>query len=128
MFFRSGETCHYIDRAIYEKRTVQKRRVRKSTGYSIPGFSGGSRFRIGRSNITTVDDIKYATCKGVLYITNQRIVFVGGQPGFGFDVDIDSIVAVIPYSNCVELQLDTENLKLLVPDGGLLHKVLNLIK
>ena len=32
IFLKSGEQCHYIDKAIYEKRSVQKRYVRRNHG------------------------------------------------------------------------------------------------
>ena len=32
LFLKNGETCHYADSAIYEKRIVNKKRVRKGTG------------------------------------------------------------------------------------------------
>ena len=32
IFLKAGETCHYIDEAIYEKRTVRKRYVRRNNG------------------------------------------------------------------------------------------------
>ena len=43
LFLKNGETCHYADRAIYEKRTVNKKRIRKNTGYSMPGLFKGTR-------------------------------------------------------------------------------------
>lgn len=127
IFLKNGETCHYIDKSIYEKRIVQKRRIRRSSGYSIPGFTGGSRIRTGGSNIKVVDEEKRETCKGVLYITNQRVVFVGSQAGFGFDIQLEDIVAIVPFSNCIELQLANETLKLFVPDGNLPLRVLNML-
>lgn len=128
IFLRTGELCHYIDKSIYERRTVSKKRVRKSSGYSMPGLSSGSRFRTGGSNTTMVEDVKYDTCKGVLYITNQRIMFVGSQAGFGFEKDIDDLIAVVPFANCIELQFSKETLKLFVPDGNIPLRVLNMLK
>ena len=32
LFLKSNEVLHFADRAIFEKRTVSKRRVRKNTG------------------------------------------------------------------------------------------------
>ena len=37
IFLKNGEVCHYKDKAIYEKKTVRKRYVRRNTGYSVPG-------------------------------------------------------------------------------------------
>ena len=50
LFLKNGETCHYADRAIYEKRTVNKKRIRKNTGYSMPGLFKGTRVHGGGGN------------------------------------------------------------------------------
>ena len=125
LFLKNGETCHYADRAIYEKRTVNKKRVRKNTGYSMPGLFKGTRVHMGGGNSEIIDDVKYSTIKGVLYITTKRIIFVGGADGF--DRKTEDLVAVTPYANCIELQFTKETLKLFVPDGNLPHIVLRLI-
>lgn len=125
LFLKGNEVCHYADRAIYEKRTVNKRYIRKSRGYSLPGLFKGTRVRVGGGDTETVDDVKYATIKGVLYITTERIIFVGGADGF--DRRTQDLVAITPYENCVELQFNKETLKLFVPDGRLPHIVLRQI-
>lgn len=125
LFLKNGETCHYADRAIYEKRTVNKKRIRKNTGYSMPGLFKGTRVHVGGGNSEYVDDVKYSTIKGVLYITTKRIIFVGGVDGF--DRKTEDLVAVTPYANCIEFQFSKETLKLFVPDGNLPHIVLKLI-
>ena len=125
LFLKNGETCHYVDRAIYEKRTVNKKRIRRNTGYSIPGFLKGTRVHVGGSNSEYVDDVKYSTAKGILYITTKRIIFVSGTEGF--DRKTEDLVAVTPYANCIEFQFSKETLKLFVPDGNLPHIVLRLI-
>lgn len=126
LFLKKGETCHYADRAIYEKRTVNKKRIRKNTGYSMPGLFKGTRVHVGGGNTEYVDEVQYSTIKGVLYITTKRIVFVGGNDGF--DRKVEDLVAVTPYANCIELQFSKETLKLFVPDGNLPHIVLRLIQ
>jgi hypothetical protein len=122
---KNGEVCHYADRAIYEKRTVGKKRIRKSAGYSTPGLFKGTRVHVGGSDAEYVEDVKYSTIKGVLYITTKRIIFVSGTDGF--DHKTEDLVAVTPYANCIELQFSKETLKLFVPDGNLPHMVLRLI-
>jgi len=125
LFLKNGETCHYADRAIYEKRTVNKKRIRKNTGYSMPGLFKGTRVHVGGGNSEYVDDVKYSTIIGILYITTKRIIFVGGADGF--DRKTDDLVAVTPYANCIEFRFSKETLKLFVPDGNLPHIVLKLI-
>ena len=125
LFLKNGEVCHYADRAIYEKRTVNKKTIRNNTRYSMPGLFKKTRiYRVG-GNSTCVDDVQYSKIKGYLYITSKRIIFVGGSDGF--DRKIEDLVAVTPYANCIELQFSKETLKLFVPDGNLPHTVLRLV-
>lgn len=126
IFLKSDEQCHYIDKAIYEKKTVKKRYVRKNTGYSMPGFFKGTRVNLGGGQTDVVDNVQYETIRGILYITNKRIIFVGESSGF--DKKIDELIALTPYSNCVELQFSKENYKMFVPDGSIAHAVLQQVK
>lgn len=102
------DKVYYADRAIYENRTTNKKRIRKNTGYSMPGLFKGTRVHVGGSNSEYVDDVKYSTIKGVLYITTKRIIFVGGADGF--DRKIEDLVAVTPYANCIEFQFSKDTL------------------
>ena len=125
VFLKAGEHCHYIDKAIYEKKTIKKRYVRKSNGYSMPGLFKGTRVNMGGSHTDVVDNVQYETFRGILYITNKRIIFVGEANGF--DKKIDELVALTPYANCVELQFSKDNYKIFVPDGNVAHAVLQQI-
>ena len=126
LFLKSGELCHYADRAIYEKRTVSKRQVRKNAGYSIPGLFKGTRIYMSAGDAECVDDVKYSTIKGVLYITTRRIIFVGNSDGF--ERKINDLIAATPYANCIELHFSKDALKVFVPDGNLPYIVLRLMK
>lgn len=126
IFLKAGEQCHYIDKAIYEKKTVKKRYVRRNNGYSVPGLFKGTRINIGGGHTDVVDNVSYDTIRGILYITNKRIIFVGDQTGF--DKKISDLIALTPYSNCVELQFSKDNYKIFVPDGNVTHMVLQLIR
>lgn len=122
IFVKSDEQCHYIDKAIYEKKTVKKRYVRRNAGYSVPGLFKGTRINMGGGNTDVVDNVQYDTIRGILYITNKRIIFVGEQNGF--DKKIDDLIAISPFSNCIELQFSKDNYKLFVPDGSVANAVL----
>ena len=126
IFLKSGEQCHYIDKAIYEKKTVRKRYVRRNNGYSMPGLFKGTRIHMGGGNTDVVDTAHYEMLRGILYITNKRIIFVGDANGF--DKKIEDLIALTPYRNCVELQFSKETLKLFVPDGNVAHAVLQQIR
>lgn len=126
IFLKGGETCHYIDKAIYEKMTVKKRYVRHNNGYSVPGLFKGTRISFNNGQTDVTDNIQYQTFRGILYITNRRIIFQGDQSGF--DVRISDLVAIQPYANCVELQCGKNNYKIFVPNGNVVHAVLQLVR
>lgn len=126
IFLKGGEQCHYIDKAIYEKKTVRKRYVRRNTGYSMPGLFKGTRINMGGGSTDVVDNVQYDTFKGILYITNKRIIFVGDANGF--DKRLSDLIAITPYSNCIELQFNKDSVKLFVPDGNIPHAVLQQIR
>lgn len=125
IFLKGGERCHYIDKAIYEKRTVRKRYIRQTHGISYKGIIFKDiRHNLGNGTTDVVDNVQYETFRGILYITNRRIIFQGEQGGF--DIKLDDLIAIQPYSNCVEFQCNKANYKLFVPNGMLVHKVLQL--
>ena len=126
IFLRAGEICHYIDKAIYEKKTIRKRYVRRNTGYSVPGLFKGTRINIGGGNTDVVDNVQYDTYRGILYITNKRLIFVGEQGGF--EKKIADLIAISPYSNCVELQFSNDIYKIFVPNGNVTNAVLQQIR
>lgn len=126
IFLKSGEQCHYIDKAIYEKKTVKKRYVRKSGGYSVPGIFKGTRINMGGGQTDVVDNVQYEMIRGILYITNKRIIFVGES--VGFDRKTDDMVAITPYANCIELQFTNDSYKIFVPDGDVVHMVLQILR
>ena len=126
VFLKPGEHCHYIEKAIHEKRLVKKRYVRRNTGYSMPGLFKGDRIHMGKGNTDVVDNVLYEQLRGILYITNKRIIFVGEQGGF--DLKTDDLIAITPYSNCVELQFSKDVYRLFVPDGSIANAVLQLLR
>ncbi len=126
LFLKNGESCHYIDKAIYEKRKVQKKYVRSGNGYSFPGLFKGSRVRTWGGHTDVVDNVQYEMLRGILYITNKRIVFVGESEGF--DKKTDDLIAITPYTNCVELQFSKEKYKIFVPDGNVANAVLQQVR
>ncbi len=126
IFLKSGEICHYIDKAIFEEKITRKRYVRRNNGYSMPGLFRGTRIIMGGGHTDVVDNIQYETYRGIIYLTNQRIIFVGDQNGF--DKNLSDLVATTPCSNCIELQFSKESYRLFVPDGDVINRALHLVK
>lgn len=126
IFLKPGEQCHYIDKAIYEKRIVRKRSVRRNAGYSAPGLFKGTRLHVGGGTTDQTETVTYQTLRGILYITNRRLIFQGEQEGFDFKAG--DLVAITPYRNCVELQTGKAHYKIFVPDGGVVQAALQQIR
>ena len=126
LFLRSGEQCHYIDKAIYEKKTVRKRYVRRNGGFSAPGLFQGTRVHFGGGTTDQIDHVTHQMLRGILYITNRRIIFQGDQEGF--EIKVDDLTAITPYSNCVELQTAKTNYTIFVPNGSVTQAVLQLVR
>lgn len=64
--------------------------------------------------------------RGILYVTNQRIVFQASEKGF--DKTYRYLTAVTPYVDACELQFGSKTYNMYVDDGNLLYEVLQLVK
>lgn len=127
IFLKNNETCHYIDKAIYEKKIVRKRYIRQNHGTSYRGIIFSDiRHHYGGGTTDVVDNTQYEMIRGILYITNRRVIFQGNTSGL--NIKMDDLVAIQPYGNCVELQCNKENYKIFVPNGAVTHAVLQLIR
>lgn len=125
ILLKKGENCHYIDKAIYEKKIVKKKYVRNTHGSSFKGIlSDNIRHHYGGGTTDVVDNVHYEMIRGILYITNKRIIFQGAQEGFV--MGIGDVIAIQPYGNCVVMQCRKENYKIFVPNGILVQTVLQL--
>lgn len=125
IFLKAGEQCHYIDKAIFEKRTIRKRYVRKNVGYSMTGLFKGSHINMGSGNTEVTDNVLYESFRGILYITNKHIIFVGEDGSF--DKRVDELIAISPYSNCIDLHFSSDKYRVFVPDGNIVNAVLQLL-
>jgi hypothetical protein len=63
--------------------------------------------------------------KGLLFITNRRIILVGKKGSF--DKPFKSLTAKIPYSDGIEFQFGGKYVSLLVPDGKTASDVVDLV-
>ena len=108
------------------KEKVKKRRVRSGGGYSMPGLFKGTRISLNRSQTDEVESVTIEQFRGILYITNKRVIFQANQSGF--ERPHTSLTSIAPYSNAVDLQYGSTNYSLLVPDGSLVNAVLNLLR
>jgi len=126
IFLKSGEICHYIDKSILLKNKTKKSVIRKGGGYSMPGFLKGTRINLNRTRADIEEKSVVEQFRGILYITNKRIIFKANQNGF--EKSNSSLTSIMPYSNAVDLQYDSTNYSLLVPDGNLIYAVMALLQ
>lgn len=122
LFLKRGEKIHFIDKAINMEHKVVKEY--RHYGGSTPGIFEGNRWNYGRGK--AVEHTELVQHRGILYITNQRIVFQATE--WGIDKTYKYLTAITPYTNACELQFGNKTYCLIVPDGNLVNRVLQLIK
>ena len=122
LFLKRCEKIHFIDKAINLEQKVVKEYVH--TGHSTPGLLNGNRWSTGRGK--TIEHTKMIQHRGILYITNQRIVFQATE--WGFDKTYRYLTAITPYSNACEMQFGNKSYCMIVADGSIVNQVLQLIK
>ena len=96
----------------------------RHVGGSAPGLFEGTRWSSGRGR--TVEHTELVQHRGILYITNQRIVFQATE--WGFDKTYRYLTAITPYSNACEMQFGNKSYCMVVADGSVVNQVLQLIK
>ena len=112
LFLKRGEKIHFIDKAVnLEEKTVKQYR---HYGHSSPGLFEGTRWSSGRGK--TVEHTELVQHRGILYITNQRIVFQATK--WGFDKTYRYLTAITPYSNACEMQFGNKSYCMIVADGS----------
>lgn len=122
LFLKSGEKIHFIDKAVnLEKKTVKQYR---HYGHSSPGLFKGTRVSSGRGKVE--EHTELVQHRGILYITNKRIVFQAKD--WGFDKMYRYLTAVTPYQNGCEMQFGSRSYCMIVAEGDVVYQTLQLIK
>lgn len=116
-----GEECHFAERAILVTEKVLKRYEGRSNGYSIK-LSKHVTYRVGKNKGRPVEEITEEKTKGIIYITNKRIIFLSDKNAF--DKKYSVLTACMPYSNAVKLQFGTKPFTLMLTDGGAFGNVI----
>ena len=129
----NGEYCHYIDKAYLLHERVMKKFHTQTRSVSYPSllsilFDMGQysiRHRQGEAH-TQIEEIPATDrFKGLLFITNRRIIFVGKKSPF--DMPYKSLTAKTAYSDGIEFQFGSKYMSLLVPDGATANAVVDLV-
>ena len=122
LFLKRGEKIHYIDKAINLE--IKTKKTYAHIGRSTPGLLKGNRWNAGIA--TPIEDTELVQHRGILYVTNQRVVFQA--PEWGYDKLFKNLTAVTPYRDACEIQFGTKSYSMIVADGNLLNQVLQLIQ
>lgn len=121
LFLKKGEQIHYIDKAVNLE--IKTKKIYRNVGHSGPGLFKGNRYHVGVTKpIETQETIQH---RGILYVTNKRIVFQASS--FGFDKSYTYLSSVQPYVDACELQFGSKVYNMIVADGNLLYQVLQLV-
>lgn len=114
-----GEECHFAERCILIAEKVSKHYEGRHNGYSVK-LTKHVTYRTGKSRGTPVEDVTQEKTKGLVYITDKRVIFVA-------DKKLSSLTACVPYANALKLQFGTKTYTLMVPDGGAMSNTINMI-
>ena len=122
VFLKTGEKIHLIDKAI----NLEEKHVKEAVhyGHSGQGLFKGTRYNVGRAK--PVEHIESVQHRGILYITNQRVIFQAKE--WGFDKTYKYLTAITPYSNAIEFQFGNKTYQMIVNDGSTIYQALQLIK
>lgn len=118
------ETCHFAERAILITEKTKKRIEGRSKGMSIR-LCKGVTYRTGKHNGIPVEEVIVEKNKGLIYVTNKRIIFISDKNAF--DKKYKYLSACIPYADGIKLQFGNNTFTLNVPDGNALSKVICMI-
>lgn len=67
----------------------------------------------------------YEYKEGVIFVTNQRIIFVASENGF--EKKVKNLTAIIPYSDAVSLQFNSQTITVMLPQAQLMAMVLQMV-
>lgn len=96
------------------KEKVSKRYEGCSNGFGIK-LSKHVTYRMGQNRGKSVEEITQEKIKGLIYVTNKRIIFMADKDAF--DKKYSTLTGCTPYSNAIKLQFRTRTLTLMVSDG-----------
>jgi hypothetical protein len=119
VFLKKGEKCHYIDKAILMKPKVKRNYAHLGAGFTISGL------RINGGIVEPIEQEYFTRINGIIYITNKRTIFQAERNGF--DKSHTSLTSIVPYANAVDMQYGSTCLCLIVPNGGLVNKVYDIL-
>ena len=119
-----NEICHFMDRAaLVVKKTEKSYQSRRTTGsYKV---TRNYSVHTGGGMIKPVEQTWYEYKEGILFITNERIVFVSQENGF--EKKVKNLTAVIPYNDAIALQFGNQTVTIVLPQPLLAAMVIKMM-
>ena len=111
-----NEKCHFMDTAALVVK--QKEKIYQS-------WRSGSSYKLTKnytmhsssSRTKPIEQEWHEFKEGVVFVTNQRIIFVA--PENGFEKKIKNLTAVIPYNDAISLQFSSQMITIMLPQAQL---------
>lgn len=119
-----NETCHFMDKAALVVKQKERSYASRRSGSS---FKVTKNWTMHSSNgrAKPIDQEWYEFKEGVVFVTNERIIFVA--PEHGFEKKTKNLTAVIPYTDAVALQFGNQTINLMMPQSQLMALVLQMV-
>lgn len=119
-----NETCHFMDKAAL---AVKQKERSYATHRSGSSYKVTKNWTMHSSNgrAKPIDQEWFEFKEGVVFVTNERIIFVA--PEHGFEKKVKNLTAVIPYTDAVALQFGSQTINLMMPQSQLMAMVLQMV-
>lgn len=103
---------------------IKKYTVGRTRGISFKICKGLS-YKVGKYVRNQVETKIIEKTKGLIYITNKRIIFVSEKNSF--EKKYNSLTASIVFNERINLQFNSKSYKFLMQNSFVLNKVFNMI-
>lgn len=103
---QDNEVCHYVTDVKWMENKTITTSIKYSGVTASFKIAKGVRYRVGniKPQRVTVDKLVEID-KGILYVTNKRIIFMGDRKNN--NIKYQSILSIVPYSDGVEIEKDS---------------------
>lgn len=121
-----GEICHYADTAYtFKDKTVTTGYTGRSSGVSIR-LMKGLTYRRGGSGGKAIRETQRTMYKGILFITNKRVIYTSTKETF--DKPFDKITSIMEAKDGILLQIGSTTYSIIVPTHSEFIMVFNMEK
>lgn len=119
-----NESCHFMDKAAL---AVKQKERSYATHRSGSSYKVTKNWTMHSSNgrAKPIDQEWFEFKEGVVFVTNERIIFVA--PEHGFEKKVKNLTAVVPYTDAVALQFGSQTINLILPQAQLMAMVLQMV-